>query len=251
MRELLQGKNIAVVGASSGIGLAVGKFAAEQGANVILGARRTEKLEENLLSLKGSGRHLSQKVDVTDEKSVSRFMEFCVDQLGPLDGVVYCAGVHGFVPMSLTSEKDFSHYFDTNVKGAQFVIKHVAKKKHYNASGLSVVLMSSSAASRGSGSAALYSASKGALESLARSVAIEFAKKKIRCNSVAPGMVETDISSQMKVTLGAVGYERIINEHPLGLGAPEDVAHSVCFLLSDYAKWVTGTVVAVDGGFCA
>ncbi|MCK7630243.1 SDR family oxidoreductase [Shewanella putrefaciens] len=251
MRELLLGKNIAVVGASSGIGLAVGQFAAEQGANVVLGARRTEKLDENLLSLKGCGLHFSRTVDATDEKSVLSFVEFCVEQLGGLDGVVYCAGVHGLAPISLTSEKDFSHYFDTNVKGAQFLIKHSVKKKHYNASGLSIVLMSSSAARRGSGGAALYSASKGALESLTRSVAVEFAKKKVRCNSVAPGMVDTDISSQMKMTLGETGYERIISEHPLGIGAPENVAHSVCFLLSDYSNWITGTVVTVDGGFGA
>ncbi|MBY6198456.1 SDR family NAD(P)-dependent oxidoreductase [Vibrio hangzhouensis] len=249
MRELLQGKNVAVVGASSGIGLSIAQFAAEQGANLVIGARRVDKLNESIATLRGEGDFFAQSVDVTREEQVKSFIDFCSDKLGPLDGVVYCAGVHAFVPISLSSEGDFSHFFDTNVRGAQFLIKYATKRKASNKMGMSIVLLSSSAASKGSGAASLYSASKGALESMTRSLAIEFAKRKIRFNAVAPGMVSTEMTSDMKQTLGTDSFQNIISQHPLGIGAPDDVAHGVGFLLSDYSKWITGSVIPIDGGF--
>ncbi|MGR5297178.1 SDR family NAD(P)-dependent oxidoreductase [Vibrio mediterranei] len=249
MRELLQGKNIAIVGASSGIGLSIAQFAAEQGANLVLGARNMDKLNEGIATLRGEGNFFVRAVDVTHEEQVKSFIDFCSNKIGPLDGVVYCAGVHAFVPISLSTEGDFSHFFDTNVRGAQFLIKYATKRNASNKIGMSIVLLSSSAASKGSGAASLYSASKGALESMTRSLAIEFAKRKIRFNAVAPGMVSTEMTSEMQQTLGTDNFKKIIDQHPLGIGAPDDVAHGVGFLLSDYSKWITGTVVSIDGGF--
>lgn len=251
MRDLLKGKNIAVLGASSGIGLAIAQFAAKQGANLVLGARRHELLKSNIDKLDGPGQFYSYKVDTTIEDSVKEFVSFCVDKLGAMNGAVYCVGIHQFVPISLSSEKHFSQFFNVNVKGAQFLAKHITKKTAFSNDGLSVVFLSSSAANRGSGGASLYSATKGALESMTRSLAIEVAKRRIRFNAVAPGMVDTDITANMSKTLGEVAYNKIIQEHPLGIGKPEDVAHGVCFLLSDYSKWITGSILPIDGGFSA
>lgn len=251
MRELLQGKNVAILGASSGIGLSIAQFAAKQGANVVIGARRIDLLEKNISKLDGDGSKYYCQVDATKEADVKKYVDFCVEKLGSLHGAVYCVGIHAFLPIALASDSHFSQFFDTNVKGAQFLVKYVTKKSAYCKDGMSVVLLSSTAAKKGSGGAALYSATKGALESMTRSMAIEFAKRKIRFNAVAPGMVDTEITEQMHQTLGNEKFNKIIENHPLGIGKPESVAHGVCFLLSDYSQWITGSILPIDGGFSA
>lgn len=245
----LQNKNIVVIGASSGIGLAIAQFAASQGANVIIGARRQDLLYKSLVTLDGNGRFYARKVDASKETDVKSFINFCVEKFGPLDGIAHCVGKHEFLPAALVSDDNFAQLFNTNVKSAQYVAKYAIKRLKYNPDGLSVVFLSSTAAQKGSAGASMYSATKAALEGMSRSMALEFSKKKIRFNCVAPGMVRTDISDAMLETLGEENFNKIISAHPLGIGKPENVAHGVCFLLSDYAKWITGTVLVIDGGY--
>jgi NAD(P)-dependent dehydrogenase (short-subunit alcohol dehydrogenase family) len=117
--------------------------------------------------------------------------------------------------------------------------------------GGSIVFISSVMASVGAPGAAAYSLSKAALHGLARSLALELAPVQIRVNCVAPGFVQTPMFDRMASSWDAEQRARVGADHPLGLGAPLDVAHSVAFLLADTARWITGTVLTVDGGYTA
>jgi NAD(P)-dependent dehydrogenase (short-subunit alcohol dehydrogenase family) len=251
MLGMLKNKNIAIIGASSGIGLSIAQFVASQGANVVIGARRIDQLNNNLETLIGEGNYFACQVDASEEIQVEEFINFSVQKLGPLDGVVHCVGIHAFIPVAVTSESNFNLLFDTNVKSAQFTAKYATKRRKYNSKGLSVVYISSTAAQHGSAGASLYSATKAALEGMSRSMALEFSKRKVRFNCIAPGMVSTDMTDAMQQTIGIDSFNKIISEHPLGLGKAENVAHGVGFLLSDYAEWITGSVLVIDGGYSA
>ncbi|MCD6401334.1 MAG: SDR family oxidoreductase, partial [Anaerolineales bacterium] len=115
--------------------------------------------------------------------------------------------------------------------------------------GGSIVVASSVAALRGTPALTGYGASKAAVDGAVRSLACELASRKIRVNSIAPGHVETEMNLKVKETLSKEAYEQIVKSHPLGIGQPFDVANLVAFLLSDEAKWITGTTIPVDGGF--
>ena len=115
--------------------------------------------------------------------------------------------------------------------------------------GASLVAVSSVMGTVGQPAASVYSASKGALNLAVKSLALEFARQKIRVNSVAPGLVETSMAAEVKEKISGEDYQRIEELHPLGIGKTEDVASAIAFLLSDMSKWITGTTLIVDGGY--
>lgn len=244
----LQQKNIIVTGASSGIGQQVAITCSLMGARVALIGRNKERLEETRKQLEGEG-HITVSFDLTELDGLKEQVSNIVNQLGQIDGLVNCAGISTVLPLKLMSPAKLEEFFKTNVFASIELTRQVLNIKNVNKQGASVIFFASVMGCVGENAKSLYSMTKGALISGCRSLAIEYAPKKIRINVVSPGVVETAINKNQPYL--ADPEKRKITEslHPLGLGATEDIANACVYLLSDASRWVTGQNLIVDGGY--
>lgn len=245
----LTGRTFLVTGASSGIGRQTAICLAELGARLILVGRSTERLTQTSDQLRGEG-HLAQPRDLSDVEAIPKWMKGLCKEHGPLNGIVHCAGVHLIKPLRFTTPQDLADVMTVNVTAAAMLLRGFRQKGVCDAPA-SAVLISSVMGTVGQPGVSAYSASKGALCSLTRSAALELAEEQIRVNCVAPGWVQTELADRAAETLTDEQLAEIRDMHPLGLGEPRDVAHSIMFLLSDAARWITGTTLVVDGGYTA
>jgi len=240
----LHGKIILVTGASSGIGQQVALSCAQAGAIILASGRNTERLENAVAALPGSG-HRSIPMDICDDASIKA----CAGTFGKIDGVVHCAGISLLSPLRLATRPHIEDQLSSNVIGPMLLTQQLLLKNLIN-TGSSILFISSISAHIGVHGVSAYSASKGALEAMARSLSMEVAKKGIRVNCLAPGLVKTPMFDAALSTTGG-GLEETINRYPLGLGLPEDIAHAAIFFLSGASRWVTGTTLILDGGHTA
>jgi len=243
-------KHFFITGASSGIGKALAIYLSERGARLTITGRNLERLAQTLESLTGEG-HISIVSDLSNVEDIDAMFKTAIDRQGVLDGCVHCAGLQKTLPLQSVSSEAYDDLFNVNVKSALFIAKSFRRKGVANPVGASLVFLSSVAALAGEPAISIYSASKGALISLARSLAVELARQKIRVNCIAPGVVDTDMADGLKAKLSDDQYNIILKKHPLGLGTVNDVSSGVAFLLSDGARWVTGTTLVMDGGYTA
>jgi NAD(P)-dependent dehydrogenase (short-subunit alcohol dehydrogenase family) len=227
------GKNILIVGGTSGIGANIVNRLLETDANIIMASRKSPSDE-----IAGRLQHISLDVnDMQDELS---------DLPAQLHGLVYCPGTINLKPFQGLKEKDFEKDFQINVMGAVKVIQ-AALKNLRSAKGSSIVLFSTVAAQVGLNYHTSIAAAKGALEGLGRSLAAEFASKKIRVNLVAPSLTDTPLAGNLLSS--DEKKEASDKRHPIGrYGKPEDIANAAFFLLSPESDWITGQVLHVDGG---
>jgi len=238
----LSGKRILVTGASSGIGRTTAIECSRMGACLVLTGRNEERLQETLESLTGIN-HQILPADLTDADSTANLVE----RVGQLEGVVLCAGQGSVIPMKLATRQRIAPAFDVNYFAPVELVRLLLKKKCLK-DGASLVFVASiggiNAFTIGNG---VYGASKAALNSTMKFFALELAPKKIRCNSVCPGMVNTGM-----ITGGAVSEEQHKADmvtYPLKrYGEPEDIAYGIIYLLSDASSWVTGHSLVIDGG---
>jgi len=245
----LTGRRILVTGGSSGIGQGTAIRLSELGAEVIVTGRDPQRLEETRRKLAGNG-HSTQEFDLTRVEEIPAWMEKIAAHAGPLDGVVHSAGVSINIPLRVLSVKALRETTTINLDAAIMLVRGFRRKSVCREGG-SVVFISSVAAFHGLAGLAAYSASKGGLLSVTKTLAIELAAERMRVNCVVPGLVETPMYHAYR---GLAGEEKVGREealHPLGLGQPLDVANLIAFLLSDAARWITGESIAVDGGYLA
>lgn len=247
--NLLQNKKILITGASSGIGRSVAEYFSIQGAQVVITGRNNSRLNETFQQLTGEGHH-QIITDINIPDNIHNLLKSTVQLIGPLDGVVHCAGIQKTLPLQALKEEQFDEIFSTNVKSAQFITKELRRKGNYN-EGCSLVYLSSVAGVCGEPAITTYSASKSALIGLTKSAAIELARNKIRVNCIAPGPVETEMTIAFSKKLTEDQLKIIERNHPLGIGKAEDVAYAAAYLVSNLSKWVTGTTLYVDGGYSA
>ena len=243
----LSGKKIIVTGASSGIGRQCAIDFSRMGATVILLARNEERLKETFSYLYGSD-HQIIVADLTVFDAIPSVVEGIVGKIGKIDGLVNCAGISITLPLKLMTTTKLDDFFRTNVYSAVELSKEVSKKKNMNEGG-SIVFLSSVMGVVGESGKSLYSMTKGALLSAARSLACEFAKRRIRFNCVSPGAILTPINEHLPHMTDPEKRQLLEEKHLLGLGSPEDVAYACVYLLSDASKWVTGQNLIVDGGY--
>lgn len=242
----LEGKRILVTGASSGIGRSVARALSLLGARLVLVARNRERLLETLEQL-APGEHAVLELDLTQEESlVTRLRE--VAAAGKLDGLVHCAGVHATVPLKALSLSKWDELLRVNLTAAMALTQGFRHAQVSNAGG-SVVLVGSVMSLVGQAGSVAYCASKAGLVGLTKAAALELAKEKKRINLVCPGMVKTEMQDRFSSLVGDDGLQKVEDMHPLGLGGAEDVAYGVAYLLSDAAKWVTGSTLVIDGGY--
>ena len=238
----LENRTILVTGASSGIGRTTAIECSSMGAHVIVTGRDQQRLDETH-QLDGDG-HQAVIADLTQEEQVGEL----VAQLPVVDGVVLCAGQGTVVPFKMADRKKLDPIFEVNYFAPVELLRLLLKKKKL-APGSSVVFVSSiggvDSITIGN---SIYGASKAALNSAMRFCALELAPKKIRVNSVCPGMVNTRL-----IQGGAVSEEQHqadMQKYPLKrYGEPEDIAHGIIYLLSNASSWVTGHSLVIDGGY--
>ena len=238
----LKGKTILVTGASSGIGQATAVECAQMGAEVVITGRDTERLQATA-DLVGTPKALIA-ADLTNQEDVERL----VAALPPLDGAVLCAGNSTTLPLQFGSREKFDEMFNVNFFAPVELLRLMYKKKVLQ-KGASVVLIASIGGTHsfmpGNG---VYGASKAALNSLMKYAAREYASRKIRVNSICPGMVDTPL-----IHRGTITEEQLAEDakrYPLGrYGKPDDIANGVVYLLSDASSWLTGHDLVIDGGF--
>jgi 3-oxoacyl-[acyl-carrier protein] reductase len=245
----LKGKVAVVTGASKGIGAGIAKSLGAAGAAVVVNyASSKDGAERVVAEIKAQGgKAIAVKGDVAKAADVQHIFDETQKAFGPVDVLVNNAGVYQFNPLENITEDDFHRHFNTNVLGTFLATKEAAK--HFGANGGSVINVSSVASQAAVPGAAVYSATKGAVDTLTRVLAAELGPRKIRVNVIAPGGVETEGTH----TAGVIGSDfekQIVARTALGrFGQPDDIAKVALFLASDESAWMTGERLAASGGY--
>jgi len=237
----LQGKQILVTGASSGIGRAIAIACAKMGSSVILTARNAERLQETL-SLMPMNDHQIIPADLTSQEQINAL----VDQLPKLDGMVQCAGVGSRVFCKTLDQNAIDYIMKPNLEAPILLQTAILSNKKINKAA-SILYVASKAASSPAIGNAIYSASKGAIISYAKCLALELAPRQIRVNCICPAMIWTDLIMQDGLTREEMEEAQL--KYPLKrYGQPEDVANLALYLLSDASTWMTGSAIELTGG---
>ncbi|MDE2052135.1 MAG: SDR family oxidoreductase [Gammaproteobacteria bacterium] len=246
---LLEGKKILITGASRGIGRGTAIECARHGADVALNwFRDREGIEETMAAVRALGRRVIEvEGDVAQRESAAPFVDAAAQALGGIDVFVSNAGICPFHAFLDTPPEVFERTMAVNLHGAYYMTQAAARRMKAQGRGGSLIAVSSISALVGGGMQAHYTPTKAGVHSLMQSCAIALGPYGIRCNSVMPGTIATDINKEDLADPDKRSYmEKRI---PLGrLGEPKDVAGCVVFLASDLARYVTGAAVLVDGG---
>lgn len=245
----LENKVIIVTGASSGIGAQCAIDCSKMGAKVVLVARNEERLQHTLNQMDGEG-HLLLPFDLSVSDGLKETVKGVVGKVGKINGVVNCAGMSSVTPLKLVTDELLDQFFHTNVYSAINLSREVTRAGNYDKEGgCSIVLFASIMGICGDKCKTVYSATKGALISAARSMACELAKNKIRVNVVSPGAIETPINAKLPHMSDPELRKELEEKHLLGLGECSDISNACIYLLSDASRWVTGQNLVVDGGY--
>ena len=243
---MLNGKIAIVTGASRGIGRAIARTLAQNGATVILNYNGSpEAAEAAVAEIRAeSGTVEAFQCNVADPTESEAFVKKVLEKYGRVDILVNNAGITRDNLIVRMTEEEFTSVLDTNLKGAFHMIKHLTKafmKQRYG----KVINISSVSGILGNAGQANYAASKAGLIGLTKSVARELASRNICVNAVAPGFIRTDMTEKMPENV----WENAVKTIPLGkMGSPEDVAQAVLFLAGEASDYITGQVLCVDGG---
>lgn len=237
----LIGKTVLVTGASSGIGQSVAIACAKMGSSVVLTARNEVRLQETLRQMPG-GNHLIAPADIVLPEQIQQLVE----KIPVLDGIVHCAGVGSRVPCKSLDQNSIDFVMKPNFEAPVLLQAAILSNKKLSR-GASVVFIASRAYDSPSIGNAVYSASKGAIISYSKCLALELAPRQIRVNCICPAMVWTNLILQDAVTKEEL--EEAQKAYPLKrYGKPEDVANLVLYLLSDASSWMTGSAIDLTGG---
>ncbi len=243
----LQGKVALVTGASKGIGAAIAKELALQGAAVAVNYSGSKAGADQVVAeiKNAGGKAIAVQADVANPDSIGPLIKKVVEELGPIDVLVNNAGVFEFGPIEAVTPEHFHKQFNVNVLG--LLLTTQAALAHFAPKGGAVINIGSVAAG-GIGGGSVYSATKGAVDTITKALAQELGPRKIRVNSLNPGMVETE-GTQSASIIGSDFQKKVEAETPLGrIGQPQDIATVAGFLASDDAYWVNGQTIQASGG---
>ena len=247
--DRLKGKIALVTGASKGIGAAIAESLAAEGASVIVNYASSKGGAEAVVKriAKNGGKAVALQADLSKPAEIGRLMAEAKKALGPLDVLVNNAGIYEFLPLESITAEHFHKQFDLNVLGLLLMTQEAVK--HFRPAGGSIVNISSVAAALATPNGSVYSATKAAVDAITRSLAKELGPRKIRVNSINPGMVETEglHAAGMAESDFRKQYEA---QTPLGrIGQPQDIAMAAVFLASPESAWITGETLYITGGF--
>lgn len=236
----LEGKTILVTGASSGLGASTAIECSKAGAHLIITGRNKARLNNTYNSLNGEN-HLQVISDFQSYEDLDELSAY----LPKLDGLALCAGITKTIPVKFIKSESIDEIFQTNTFSSMRLIQQLLKLRKINKGG-SIVFISSISTSYADKGNSIYAASKGAINSFSNVLALELTSKGITSNCVEPGFVPTAMLADGVVTDNQLSQEKL--RYPLGFGEPSDIANGIIYLLSDAAKWVTGSVLRIDGG---
>jgi NAD(P)-dependent dehydrogenase (short-subunit alcohol dehydrogenase family) len=240
----LEGKTILISGASSGIGRATAIECSNMGAEVILLGRNKEELNRTYNQLRNKRKHSMIVSDITNYEQVNIWLQ----ELPVLDGVVNNAGVINTIPFKFIQIDEMKGLYDVNLFSHVYINQQLVEKKILGKDSSVVFVSSIDGPITAHYGNTMYSSSKGALTAVAKGMALELATKKIRVNSVLPGMVSTPLIGN-----DSFSNDQLVEDlklYPLKrYGKPEEVAYAIIYLLSDASAWVTGSNLIIDGGY--
>lgn len=249
----MKSKTALVTGASSGIGRATALAFAQQGANVVVAARREEELASLQREIEALGVRAGYCVtDVAQAGDVERLVRYVINTFGRLDYAVNNAGIEGaLAPITDLAEAEWDRVLDTNLKGTFLCMKHEAKAMLAGGHGGSIVNVGSVNSFLGVQTGSAYVASKHALIGLTTSASAELAPQGIRVNLMCPGFIDTPMHQRLRGVVGDDLYDQALipRVHLKRAGRPEEIANAIVFLCSDAASYISGSTLTSDGGF--
>lgn len=243
-----QKKKVVVTGASSGLGQAISIELSRQGASLVLIGRDKKRLNDTT-KLLIPGDHQMIILDLNDLPSISPAITDFSKNNGRIFGLCHSAGIAETLPLNLFNSNAFHSMLDINVTSGIELCKTIGRRTIIEENGGAFLFISSVDALIGKPGQLAYSATKGAINSAIRSLAIELARKKIRVNALSPGIVRTPMTVKAFRRLTKEQVKKLEASFPLGFGQPEDVARAAVFLLAPQNSWITGTNLIVDGGY--
>ena len=244
----LSGKTAIVTGASKGIGAGIAKGLAAEGAAVVVNYASSKDAADRVVAdikAKG-GKAIAVQGDMTKATDVKRIFAETKKAFGRLDILVNNAGVYNLLPLEAVTEEDFHRHFNINVLGLLLATQEAAKL--FGDKGGSVINIGSVVSDLNLPNTVVYTATKGAVDAVTRVLAKELGPRKIRVNSINPGVIETEGTHAVGV-IGSDFEKQFVAQTPLGrTGLPDDIAPVAVFLASDESRWVTGDTLVVSGG---
>jgi 3-oxoacyl-[acyl-carrier protein] reductase len=247
-KQKLAGKVAIVTGASKGIGASIAKHLAAEGASVVVNYASSKTGADKVVAeiMSAGGKAVAVQGDVSKKADIDRLFTETKKSYGQLDVLVNNAGVYEFAPLEQITEEHFHKQFNLNVLG--LILTTQEALKYFPATGGSIINISSVVGVNPLPNAAVYSATKAAVDAVTKSLAKELGPKKIRVNSINPGMVETE-------GVHAAGFletefpKQVVSQTPLGrIGQPQDIGKVATFFASDDSGWVTGETLLISGG---
>lgn len=249
MTEQFEGRWVVVSGASSGIGRAIAVELVKRGARAALVGRREAELAETARLCGDPSSTAIVPLDLTSTAEVPTAVANLVARVGRLYGFCHCAGVVQTLPLSATTPDRLQAMLNVNLVAGFELARAITRRDAIDAAGGSLLWIASIYAHVGAPGQVGYCATKGAITAAVRALALELAPRKIRVNSISPGLVMTAMTEAARARMSAEQWKRMTDMHPLGVGAPEDVARAAAFMLDPQNRWLTGADLLLDGGY--
>jgi 3-oxoacyl-[acyl-carrier protein] reductase len=248
MSKKLEGKVAVVTGASKGIGASIAKTLAAEGASVVVNYASSKQGADRVVAeiVGHGGKAIAIQGDVSKQADITRLFSEAEKVFGRLDILVNNAGVYGFAPLEEVTEDSFHRYFNINVLGLLLTTKEAVK--HIGPDGGSIINIGSGASSLRPANSTVYTATKASVDAITGVLAKELGPRKIRVNSINPGMIETE-GVQAAGFVGSEFQKMVETQAPLGrVGTPDDIAPTAVYLASSDSKYMTGESLLVAGG---
>ena len=249
MSKKLIGKVALVTGASKGIGASIAEKLAEEGASVVVNYSTSKEGADRVVQSieRKGGKAIAVQANMTNQKDINHLFSETKKAFGKLDILINNAGIYEFAPLEEITAEHFYKHFDLNVLGLLLACQTAVK--YFNPAGGSIVNISSLASKSWAPNAAVYSATKAAVDSITRTLGCELGPRKVRVNSINPGIIQTE-GIQSAGIIESDFRKKVEARTPLGrIGLPKDIANAALFLASDDAAWITGETLVITGGF--
>ena len=237
---------ILVIGAGSGIGKAIAEQLIELKETIIIADINLNKWDSN-----PKNNILFYQVNVTNEESINIMIKHFRTENIKINGLVYTAGKAVTLPLNSIKTETYKELIELNTLSFFNLISKLATHQLISEQGASIVVISSVVGQYGARGKSAYGLTKGAIDSGIKSLALEMASKNIRVNAIAPGTVQTEMLDKLISSIGEEEVKKMLLDYPLGLGYPHDISNLAVFLLSKQSKWITGSIITLDGGYSA